>query len=129
MSLNILANTGTTIQSMRVTQSTATTIRIMGYISAPLTLRLVSRASRICLLSSVSTSAILPLISPVLIASIHWNSKVWGKAAAAEWKLLPAATFATISARTLWSLILSHCPTETCSACKRGVPELTSVES
>ena len=55
MSLNILAKTGTTSQSMRVTAITATEIRIMGYISAPLTLRLVSRDSRICLLSSVST--------------------------------------------------------------------------
>ena len=47
--------------------------------SAPLTLRLVSRESRICLLSSTSTWAILPVTSPVRIASSHWNSKTCGK--------------------------------------------------
>ncbi len=43
MSLNILAKVGTTIQSMTVTAITATTIRIIGYISDPTTLRRVSR--------------------------------------------------------------------------------------
>ena len=37
----------------------------------PLTLRFVSRDSRICLLSSVSTWDILPVTSPVRIASNH----------------------------------------------------------
>ena len=82
MSLNILANTGTTIQSIMPTAPTATMIRIIGYISAPLTFFLVSRESRICLLSSTRTWAILPVTSPVRIASSHWNSKTCGKAAA-----------------------------------------------
>ena len=75
MSLNILANVGTTIQSMTVTAMTATQIKMQGYINEAFTLRLVSRASRICLLSSIKTMAILPVTSPVRMASIHANSK------------------------------------------------------
>ena len=43
MSLNILAKVGMTNQSMAVTAPTAKQIRMMGYISAPFTLRRVSR--------------------------------------------------------------------------------------
>ena len=74
----------------------------------PLTLRLVSRDSRICLFNSVSTWDILPVTSPVRIASSHWNSKNCGKEAAAAWKELPDETLAVISFRTDRSLMLSH---------------------
>jgi hypothetical protein len=129
MSLNILANTGTTIQSMRVTAAMATKIRIIGYIIAPLTFFLVSRASRICLLSSTRTSAILPVTSPVRIASSQANSKNFGNPAAAAWRVLPAATLIAICSRTALNLMLSHWTVASFSDCSRGVPELTSVDS
>ncbi len=71
MSLNILAKVGTTIQSMTVTAITATQMRMIGYIRAPLTLRRVSRESRICLFSSRSTPPIWPVSSPVRMTSIQ----------------------------------------------------------
>ena len=71
MSLNMPAKVGTTIQSMTVTASTATTIRISGYMSDPMTLRLVSRDSRICLFNSSRTSPIWPVSSPVRMTSIQ----------------------------------------------------------
>ena len=71
MSLNILAKVGMTSQSMAVTASTAMQISTMGYISAPDTLRRVSRDSAICLLSSTSTMAIWPVTSPVRMTSIQ----------------------------------------------------------
>ena len=129
ISWNIFANVGTTIQSMSVTAITATQTRIIGYISDALTFRLVSRESRICLFSSVNTMAILPVISPVRMASIHWNSNCSGNAAAAALKLLPAATFDVICSRIARNFVLSHWPVAIFSAWSKGVPELTSVES
>ena len=43
ISRNIVAKVGTTSHSMTVTAATATHIRMIGYISAPITLRRVSR--------------------------------------------------------------------------------------
>ena len=130
MSLNILAKTGTTIQSITVTAVTATTMRMIGYIKAPLTLRLVSRVSRICLLSSTRTWDILPVTSPVRIASSHWRfRKTCGKEAAAAWNVLPEATLAVISDNVVWSLTLSHCVVAIFRAWRSGVPELTRVAS
>ncbi len=78
MSLNILAKVGTTSHNMTVTAPMAKTISIIGYISAPVTLRRVSRDSRICRFKSSNTELILPVISPVRITSIQWCSKTCG---------------------------------------------------
>ncbi len=81
------------------------------------------------MLSSTSTCAILPVTSPVRIASSHWNSKTCGNAAAAAWNVLPDATLLVICDSTAWSLKLSHCVVAIFRAWSSGVPELTRVAS
>ncbi len=78
ISLNIPANVGTTIHNITVTASTATMIRMRGYINAPVTFRRVSRVSRICLFNWRSTDPSCPVISPVRITSIQYGSKICG---------------------------------------------------
>jgi len=127
MASNILAKVGTTNQSMAVTANTATLIRMIGYISAPETLRWVSRVSRICLLSSSRTKAIFPVISPVRITSTQWRWKMFWCSAAAACSELPADTRPAISSSDSRILTLWLCSAPISIDCKSGVPDETSV--
>lgn len=116
-----------TNHNMPVTAPTAKQIKMMGYMRAPFTLRVVARESAICLFNSPSTVDICPVISPVRMISTQWCWKTLGKLAAAECTELPAATRVEICSSTRPSLTLWVCWEEICRACSSGVPEETRV--